>query len=74
MMDNFKRIYPTDPKMTYIGSCGDLCDDEDIYPIVLEYLIDNCPLYRNLRKVESPDFVINREDEIALAWMKKMKI
>lgn len=42
--------------MTYISSCGDLCDDEDIYPCVLDYLIENCPYYANLRKVETDDY------------------
>ena len=60
--------------MTYISSCGDLCDDEDIYPCVLEYLINHCPHYSHLRKIEPDDFQLQIIDEIALRWERKMKI
>jgi hypothetical protein len=50
--------------MTYISSCGDLCDDEDIYPCVLDYLIENCPHYSNLREVETNDYQMFQLREI----------
>lgn len=60
--------------MTYISFCGDLCDDEDIYPCVLEYLIENCPHYAHLRDNQSNDFRLRSLDEIALGWEKKMRV
>lgn len=58
--------------MTYISSCGDLCDDEDIYPCVLEYLIQNCPLYADFNEDEvqvQPSY-----DEVALSWERRLKL
>jgi hypothetical protein len=60
--------------MTYINACGDLCDDEDIYSCVLEYLIDNCPHYADLREVETDDYQFSSIDENALHWEKQMKV
>jgi len=59
--------------MTYISSCGDLCDDEDIYPCVLEYLIQNCPLYAK-HSEEEVQVPISFEDEIALSWEWRLKL
>ena len=59
--------------MTFISSCGDLCDDEDIYPCVLEYLIQNCPLYAKCceEEVQDPNCF---EDAIALSWERRLKL
>jgi hypothetical protein len=60
--------------MTYISSCGDLCDDEDIYPCVLEYLIQNCPHYAHLREIENDDYNLRTIDEVAIYWEKSLGI
>ena len=59
----FLNICPK-TKMTYISACGDLCDDEDIYPCVLEYLIQNCQHYSHLRDVETDDYQLFQLCEI----------
>jgi|LakMenEpi03Aug12_release.lakeMendotaPanAssembly.Ray.scaffolds.fasta_scaffold02392_38 hypothetical protein len=59
--------------MTYISSSGDLCDDEDIYPCVLEYLIQNCPHYAHLRPLEDDD-TYQPVDEIAIQWEKNLRL
>jgi hypothetical protein len=61
-------------KMTYISSCGDLCDDEDIYPCVLEYLIQNCPHYADLREVEADDYNLQPMDELAIQWERYLRL
>lgn len=61
-------------KMTYISSCGDLCDDEDIYPCVLEYLIQNCPHYAEYREIDYDDFQLMPMDEVAMYWESVMRV
>lgn len=60
--------------MTYISSCGDLCDDEDIYPCVLEYLIQNCPHYSHLREIEVDDYKLQPMDELAIRWERSLRL
>ena len=60
--------------MTYISSSGDLCDDEDIYPCVLEYLIQNCPHYADLREVEYEEYPVQPMDELAFKWEKCLRL
>ncbi len=60
--------------MTYISSCGDLCDDEDIYPCVLEYLIQNCPHYAHLREIENDDYNFKAIDELAIYWENSLRL
>jgi hypothetical protein len=60
--------------MTYIDAYGDLFDDEDVYPCVLEYLIHNCPHYANLSNDEMENLDINSVDELALYWEQRMNI
>jgi len=60
--------------MTYISSTGDLCDDEDIYPCVLEFLIQNCPHYADLREVEIDDYNFQPIDELAIHWERSLRL
>lgn len=60
--------------MTYISSSGDLCDDEDIYPCVLEYLIENCPHYAHLRENENDDYNLELLDELAIQWERNLRL
>ena len=57
--------------MTYIDAYGDLFEDEDVYSCVLEYLIDNCPHYADLREIDEEEYEL---DEIALRWERIMNI
>lgn len=60
--------------MTYISSTGDLCDDEDIYPCVLEFLIQNCPHYANLHYVDYEDYSLQPMDELAIRWERSLRL
>lgn len=74
MNNGFNLKFRPKTKMTYISSCGDLCDDEDIYPCVLEYLIQNCPHYAEFREVELEEYNLQPIDELAISWERSLKL
>ena len=59
--------------MTFISACGDVCDDEDIYPCVLNYLIDNCPFYADLKQCETNDYNFSSIEEQAFEWENRLR-
>jgi len=59
--------------MTYISSCGDLCDDEDIYPCVLEYLDEEIFVVVE-EKLEDIQVQSSSYDEIALSWERRLRL